>query len=169
MTRRTVEQRINEKYVILANGCWEWTGSLDEGGYSMMWYEGRSRRAHIVSYELVRGKVPCGLQLDHICHKPSHCEGGDNCRHRRCINPDHLEAVTKEENGKRGWHRPQKWFAIGHEIQRSKTHCPSGHEYTSENTARRKKDNSRRCKTCDRLYQRSKLSHSTPKTPLKFL
>lgn len=116
----------------------------------MMWHEGRSRRAHIVSYELVKGKVPEGLQLDHICHKPSECAGGTTCCHRRCINPEHLEAVTQFENKQRGHTRIDKFFACGHAFQRAKTHCPSGHEYTPENTARRKKDNSRRCKQCDR-------------------
>ena len=134
------------------NGCWEWTGSLDGGGYSMMWHEGRCRRAHIVSYELAKGKVPEGLQLDHICHKPETCEGGISCLHRRCINPDHLEAVTQEENTHRGHHRPQKFYELGHAFQRAKTHCPKGHEYTLENTAHRCADGSRRCKQCDRDY-----------------
>jgi hypothetical protein len=158
MAKINVADRMQPKTAIMPNGCWEWTGALDGSGYSMMWYEGRCRRAHVVMYELTKGKIPKGLQIDHTCHKPADCEGGDGCRHRRCINPDHLEAVTKQENGKRGHHRWQKFYACGHAFQRAKTHCPSGHEYTPDNTAihTKKGYNYRRCKQCDRDSQNAR-------------
>lgn len=145
-------EKLMTKIVILPNGCWEWQACVDGGGYSMTAHEGKTRRAHIVSYLLTKGPIPEGLQLDHTCHRPPICMGGKTCRHRRCINPDHLEAVTKDENGRRGNHNIAKFFACGHAFQRAKTHCPKGHEYSSENTARRCGDQSRRCKQCDRDY-----------------
>ena len=50
--------------------------------------------------------------------------------------------------------------------QREKTHCPQGHEYTTENTALRKRNDrdnrySRYCRTCDR--ERMERKRSDPK------
>lgn len=48
-------------------------------------------RKYRPAWEAVNGPVPPGLVLDHLC------------RDRRCRRPDHLEAVTEEENIRRGW------------------------------------------------------------------
>jgi hypothetical protein len=42
-------------------------------------------------YQLYHGKIPKTLVIDHIC------------RNRKCINPNHLEAVTSSENNHRRW------------------------------------------------------------------
>ena len=69
-------------------GCWLWEGATDEKGYGLV-YTDRSRRAHRVVYERIRGPIPEGLQLDHLCAvKP-------------CVNPAHLEPVTNSENQRR--------------------------------------------------------------------
>lgn len=103
--------------------CWPWTGYIDKGGYG---YFG-SRRAHRYSYELHFGPIPAGLYLDHLCHsRDLTCRAGDNCPHRRCVNPAHLEAVTPRENTVRGL------SAAG--LNAFKTHCLRGHEFTPENT-----------------------------------
>lgn len=46
--------------------------------------------AHRFSYEVVKGKIPDGLVIDHLC------------RNSKCVNPDHLEPVTQKENIIRG-------------------------------------------------------------------
>ena len=56
-------------------GCYLWTGALSTDGYGQFWANGRLRNAHIVSYELVKGPVPDGKELDHLC------------RMRCCVNP----------------------------------------------------------------------------------
>jgi hypothetical protein len=47
--------------------------------------------AHRVAYEQFVGTVPDGLELDHLCEN------------KACVNPGHLEPVTRSENVRRGW------------------------------------------------------------------
>lgn len=72
------------------NGCWEWIRALMTGGYASFWYEGKNVKASRFFYEKFIGKIPKGLQLDHLC------------RNRKCVNPKHLEPVTLKENLRRG-------------------------------------------------------------------
>lgn len=93
-----------EQFRILANGCWEWTGVVGADGYGTIAEGTRNlgtRRifgAHRLMYEVMVGPIPKGLCVDHVCHNedPS-CKGGA-CRHRRCVNPDHLRLATMREN-----------------------------------------------------------------------
>ncbi|MGA4541309.1 HNH endonuclease signature motif containing protein [Uniformispora flossi] len=77
-------------FVELKDGHWLWTGSTNRKGYGRFWFQGRSEEAHRVAYELFVGPIPDGLQIDHVC------------RVRPCVNPEHLEPVTHEENYRRG-------------------------------------------------------------------
>lgn len=74
--------------------CWIWTGAIASGtGYGQAHVGEIPRRkigAHRALYELHRGPIPAGLALDHLC------------RVRSCVNPDHLEPVTRAENDRRG-------------------------------------------------------------------
>lgn len=123
------------------NGCWWFTGYLDENGYGRF-RNGRGTSAHIASYELHIGPVPDGLVLDHTCHDPNTCKLGKECPHRKCCNPEHLDPVTVAENSRRGG------AGLAHS---TKTHCPNGHEYTPENIFRRpQRPNERECRVCRR-------------------
>lgn len=68
------------------NGCWEWTWSKATGGYGGFFRDGKSQRAHRVSYEAFVGKIPKGLVIRHACDNPA------------CINPDHLDVGTMKDN-----------------------------------------------------------------------
>ncbi|WP_369010576.1 HNH endonuclease signature motif containing protein, partial [Bacillus cereus] len=46
-------------------------------------------RAHRYVYENLSGPIPEGMELDHLCRNPP------------CVNPDHLDPVTHEENMRR--------------------------------------------------------------------
>lgn len=146
-------ERFLEKIQIQDNGCWHWTGFVDGEGYGRFALaRGKTQQAHRISVELHGGIIPAGFQVDHTCHKTSECHGGRSCLHRRCVNPDHLEPVTKLENGRRGHHRTESGQSACAAHQRSKTHCPSGHEYTPENTYHKK--NERACLECRRKEHR---------------
>lgn len=113
--------------------CWNWTASKKYKNYGQFWYKGRNDFAHRVSYELCKGVIPDGLQIDHLCRNPS------------CVNPDHLEAVTQKENILRG---------VGLSAQRARqTHCKNGHPLSGDNLRRDKKFR-RICKTCARKTSR---------------
>lgn len=86
-----IVKRLLEHIKIKNNNCWIWTQHLNWNGYAITRYKNRDWRAHRLSYLLIGKKsLTPGLVLDHLC------------RHRDCINPEHLEQVTHEENLHRG-------------------------------------------------------------------
>lgn len=74
---------------VWGEGCWEWTGYKTPKGYGRFMWSGQSQGSHRMWYEEVRGQIPEGYQLDHLC------------RNKGCVNPWHLEAVTPEVNNER--------------------------------------------------------------------
>jgi hypothetical protein len=127
---RTLEERFWPKVTIgRAFECWEWSGALNKQGYGSFW-AGAARGAHRIAYELMRGAVPEGAHLDHLC------------RNRACVNPWHLEPVSQRVNVLRG---------VGATATNArKTHCRYGHAFTTENT--RTYRGGRKCRTCGRLH-----------------
>lgn len=84
---RTWQQRFWEKVLIAPpHACWEWLGSRTDAGYSQLKVKGRGVYVHRLSYEMHNGSVPEGLVVRHTCHN------------RTCVNPDHLETGTHEDN-----------------------------------------------------------------------
>ncbi len=114
-------------------GCWEWNAALSNG-YGVFWAYGRQVKAARFAYEQAKGVIPEGLELDHLC------------RNKSCVNPDHLEAVTRSVNTLRGL-LPLIIANIGRNHQLSKTHCPQGHPYDLLNTYFHP-DGKRDCRIC---------------------
>lgn len=139
-------KKFSKKYNIVGE-CWLWNMSLSKDGYGS--YKGRG--AHRASYEFSKGQIPEGLEIDHIC------------RNRSCVNPKHLEAVTHEENIKRGVYGDRSWVR---KIHGDKTQCKRGHKYSGENLRIEKRTDggiARRCKECDKLKNKNYLIRKNEK------
>ena len=117
------------------NGCWEWTGALDSNGYGVFFShrEGKKQvyvKAHRFAFLQEVGLIPRDRELDHLCEN------------RRCVNPDHLEAVNHQTNLSRASGRNE-----------NKVVCKRGHSL--DDAYRFGPDNRwRSCRTCNRDRQR---------------
>lgn len=124
-----------------SSACWVWGGAVDHGGYGRFTHTepGQARRtlsAHRESYKAYKGHIPEGFEVDHLC------------RNTRCINPDHLEAVTGKENNRR---------VVQHQHVPA-SHCRNGHEFTPENAVF-DRAGYRKCRAC--IVARPKRCRST--------
>lgn len=149
-------RRFWSKVRILDNGCWLWIAGADASGYGSFRLAGQSHRAHVLAFTLFGRHIPAGLVLDHTCHNTTaDCPGGAACLHRRCVNPDHLEPVTRGVN----LNRSPLVIPIG-EWHIAKTHCPAGHPYAGDNLYLRK-SGARACRECARLRARAAYQPAT--------
>ena len=111
--------------------CWEWTGAF-RSGYGKLPFLWEGRIASRYSYYLnVDKNFDRSLYVCHHCDNPP------------CVNPRHLFLDTQKGNMQ---DMSRKKRSRGHKV----THCPSGHEYTKENTYVRKSSGKRLCLTCKR-------------------
>lgn len=132
-----VIERFARKVQILENGCWQWMGARGSNGYGTFWFRGMVTGCHRVSYIMANGEIPFGLELDHLCSNPS------------CVNPKHLEPVTSIENQLRASCNPA--------VNKFKTHCKNGHEFTAGNIYSRNPNGNggRECRACWKDRQNS--------------
>lgn len=106
------EERFARSYIPEPNsGCWLWLGNLTGSkGYGYISVNGKPTRAHRYSYEIHKGPIPDGLEIDHLCNLAC------------CVNPDHLEPVSHQQN-----------MARGVRTGKSKPYCIHGHPRFGEN------------------------------------
>ena len=108
--------------------CWVWIGGTNGDGYGRLWFNGKKHGAHRFVYSLAVSNVD-ERTVDHLC------------RNRLCVNPIHLELVSKRENTLRSpiaitaMQARQTLCMRGHEL----SICPDGH---------------RRCKICHKNARR---------------
>lgn len=109
---------------VAPNGCWAWQAKFNNNGYAAF----RSDfgcNGHRASYGWFVGPIPDGMDVDHIC------------RIRQCVNPAHLQLLTRSEN---------VVLAKG-----SRVTCKNGHPWVEQNLKHyRLADgtNKRTCRLC---------------------
>ena len=108
--------------------CWMWTGARMKNSngkhYGFGKRRGRWYLAHRLAYESGVGSIAEGLTIDHLCRVPL------------CCNPEHLEAVTIQENLRRA-HVQDGWAVC--------PHGPKAKRYVSG-----------RCVACTKEYDRKR-------------
>jgi HNH endonuclease len=115
--------------------CWMWAGSRSPQGYGQIRLPGRKGKlvaAHRVVYEMEVGPIPEGHDMDHLCEN------------KACVNPKHLEPVTRQDNMLR-FHGKRTACKFGHPLDgfvHSK--MPNGTPTTN-----------RYCRTCARERNRA--------------
>lgn len=133
-------QRFYSRALMSPDGCYLYTVGTDEDWYGVTVtvtvapYTIKSVRPHRFAYALRYGEIPEGKHISHLCGV------------KRCINPDHLIAVDRDE---------ALYGSPRH--NRNKTHCKHGHAFTPENTkikVRPSGERERSCRECGRQWQR---------------
>lgn len=120
-----LQQKLLDRVSHKQDGCWIWGGSTTRGGYGTVSFSECKTTAHRAAYLAWKGPLEPYQHVDHLCNNT------------RCINPEHLEAVTHQENVRRGSKARQ-------------THCIHGHEFSEVNTYI-KRNGTRSCRACNRI------------------
>jgi hypothetical protein len=147
--------RFWDKAVVEPTGCWRWDASCNSKGYGLYSVgQGVLWLAHRAAFTALRGVIPEGLQIDHLC------------RNKRCVNPDHLEAVTAQVNVQRASAAPESIARVAARVE-ARTHCAQGHPLSGDNVRLvkdRKGNVSRQCRICLRAHnvKKRKLVQADP-------
>ena len=97
--RLTIDERFDRKVVMLPTeygGCHLYLGPVTKKGYGMFSWTSPNKtniQAHVYADNRAHGPIAEGLERDHVCNT------------RCCVNADHIERVTHQENVRRAWAR----------------------------------------------------------------
>jgi hypothetical protein len=71
-------------------GCWLWTDKIEKAGHGRFWLNGSNISAHYVSWLIHYGNINSKVKIHQTCNDLA------------CVNPDHLESMSKNESLRRG-------------------------------------------------------------------
>lgn len=114
-----------DEFIFKTLECWRWTGKTFPGGRYGAW---GGTTAHRFVYLELRGPIPDGMVLDHLC------------KNTLCVNPWHMEPKTQRANVLAG-------TSIA-AINAVKMRCVAGHKFSKANTYWYR--GKRHCRTCQR-------------------
>ena len=141
-----------------ADACWPYRAEGDGNGHGYfttnLKRDGKwiAEYVHRIIYAALVGPLAPGMEVDHTCHDPAVCPGGDTCPHRRCVNPAHLRLVTHAANTAKS--------RSASAVNAAKDRCPAGHPYAGDNLGIKKNGN-RWCKACARARDRARRPQRT--------
>lgn len=107
--------------------CWIWRG--ERNSYVTVRYGGGQSTGHRIAWEMAHGPIPSGSHVHHRCEV------------KTCVNPEHLELLTRAEHMAR------------HAEQR--THCRRGHPFNDANSVVTSRG-ARSCLACRRERHRER-------------
>lgn len=148
------------RWVVLDGTCWRVTRGIRKDGYCQIQLTGKRAPkvlGHRLSYEHFVGPVPGGLELDHVWAR--------GCRFRSCINPGHLEPVTRPENIRRGT-QAERARAYFDALWENREECPNGHKLAEVGIDVEAATGHRKCRAC-RVHQRSATHQRAKADPIK--
>lgn len=117
-TLEKLTKRFFKKVKFQPGDCWIWQGGSTPKGYGTFNggeltkdkkgnYFYKKITAHRFAYQLEYGEIPSGYVVDHLCRMPP------------CVHPLHLEAVTHQENLKRGIPNGRKGKKLNREEEKT--------------------------------------------------
>jgi HNH endonuclease len=139
---RLTFEDVLKRVQVQENECWLYPRRPQTSGHVQIACEGKVGQGHRVIYERLKGPVPPGLELDHLC------------RNRPCVNPDHVEPVTHQENIRRGYAAKPKKEKPPHYPAPPRsplTHCCRGHALQGSNLRIHGRQKARICGICASL------------------
>ena len=122
------------------SGCILWTGAISDNGYGRFGSggcRGKLVQAHRWAYELVMGPIPEGCHIDHLC------------RTRHCVNPNHMEAVSPQEN----WTRGNRGKVANFFKRYARSSCKRGHVFKPSPRVDRLGNTYEVCMECESIWK----------------
>ena len=138
MARATAAERLAAQTVAQPNGCLEWTGPVNDKGYGVIWFDGRSTRVHRMAWILAKGPIPKGKHVLHRCDNPP-CHNVEKCLFLG-TNADNVR--DREDKGRSS--------GGGYDL----TQCLRGHDFNEANTYIRR-EGRRMCRACATLRRKA--------------